>query len=202
MGNLRNQLVDNEIIQKRSQIRKIPQDCFQYIKDTSTGVIWTIIQQSFPDYTRDEIKENVFQNVFYSPSIKTGYYDIENYTYVEAEKKTWVDMFRQKYPSVMRLINVIKKDLHNQCVANGLVDSEGKDKIQLPHLLMRFESVIFTRALNDAFKANIPAIGIHDCIAVIGDTIDMDQQQQLKDILLNRYKECGLIPSLSVEVYH
>lgn len=199
--NLCKYLKNNNIIKTSKRII-LPEDVIQYIYDTSTGQLWDKIQSAFPAYSRDEIKVSLFSSVFYSQSTRTGYYDRDSYQYVELDRKVWVDMFKKQYPSVLSLINKTKKDLHVQCEKQGLINEDGKDKIQLPHLLMRFESVLFTRALKDAFKAHIPAIGIHDCIAVIGDTIDLNQQQQLKDILLNRYKECGLIPSLSVEVYH
>ena len=103
----------------------------------------------------------------------------------------------------MKVINAIKRKLHTECEQHSFVSPSGKDKIQLPHLLMRFESVVFTRSLADAFHERISVIGIHDCIAVIdgADKINRPQQERLLEILRNRYQEVGIVPSLSVEHY-
>jgi hypothetical protein len=68
---------------------------------------------------------------------------------------------------------------------------------------MRFESVVFTRSLADAFRERIPVIGIHDCLAVIDGAanINLPQRERLLDILRSHYREVGIVPSLSVEEY-
>ena len=203
LENLCKFLKDNSIIHNKKEVGRIPYDALRYIQDTSSGQIWDKVQQAFPHYSRDEVKENMFRHVFYSNSTRTGYYDVKTGQYVVMDRKEWVEMFKQCYPSVHRLINAIKRDLHSQCTNRGLIDKNGRDSIMLPHLLMRFESVLFTRALNEAFQAKIPAIGIHDCIAVVddSDTIDVVQQQRIVDILNGVYRDAGLVPSLSIEVY-
>ena len=112
-------------------------------------------------------------------------------------------MFKECYPSVMKVVNATKRKLHEECERHNKVSSAGKDMVQLPHLLMRFESVVFTRSLADAFCERIPVIGIHDCLAVIDNagTINKPQQEHLLEILRNRYREVGIVPSLSVEEY-
>lgn len=196
-------LKDNEIIQNVDLVRAIPMDALRYIQDTTTGRIWEKIRQAFPQYSRDEVKENMFRHVYYTYATRTGYYDRREQKYVVMERKKWVDMFKKCYPSVLTLMNRIKKDLHEQCQRRGLIDKKGKDMVQLPHLLMRFESVIFTRALAAAFAERIPAIGIHDCIAVVdnADSIDAVQQQKVVEIIKEQYMNAGLVPSLGVERY-
>lgn len=202
MESLCNSLMDNNIIQDDvKKVKKLPFDVLKYIQDTSTGVIWDNIHSQFPQYTRNEIKKLMFRYVFYSYTTSTGYYDLKTRAYKTLNRKEWVDAFSACYPSVMRLINKYKKEYRKQCQDAQLIDDSGKELIQLSHLLMRFESVIFTRSLHDAFKEKLPVIGIHDCIAVIGDTIDIQQQNTLKGIILNRYKEVGLVPALGVERY-
>ena len=202
--NLCKYLKENNIAQSDIEIVKtIPLDVLRYIRASSQGRIWDDIQQQFPQYTRKQIKEYMFQFVFYSYATRTGYYDFRRREYVRLDRKEWVDMFKRCFPSVMKIINAIKRKLHTECKQRSLVSPAGKDMVQLPHLLMRFESVVFTRTLADAFREHIPVIGIHDCLAVIDDakTINRPQQERLVEILNNRYREVGLVPSLSVEVY-
>lgn len=199
-----NYLINNGIIQEDIDIVKtIPIDVLRYIHTSSTGRLWDDIQQRFPTYSRNEIKEYMFQYVFYSYATRTGYYDFKQREYVYLDRKEWVDMFRGCYPSVMKIINAYKKRLHGECQRRSMVGKDGRDMVQLPHLLMRFESVIFTRSLADAFKERIPVIGIHDCLAVIDDTevINKTQQECLLAILRNHYREFGIVPALSVERY-
>ena len=197
-------LKESEIIQSDiDKVKSIPLDVLRYIRASSRGRIWDDIRQRFPQYTRNQIKEYMFQYVFYSYATRTGYYDFQRREYVRLDRKEWVDMFRRCFPSVMKIINAIKRKLHTECERRSLVSQSGKDMVQLPHLLMRFESVVFTRSLADAFREHIPVIGIHDCLAVIDNakTINRPQQERLVEILEKRYREVGLVPSLSVEVY-
>lgn len=197
-------LNENDIIQTDIDfVKRLPPDVLRYISASSRGRIWDDIQQRFPNFTRNQIKEYMFQYVFYSYATRTGFYDFQNREYVYLDRKEWVDMFKECYPSVMKVVNATKRKLHEECERHNKVSSAGKDMVQLPHLLMRFESVVFTRSLADAFLEHIPVIGIHDCIAVIDDakTINRPQQERLVEILTNRYREVGLVPSLSVEVY-
>lgn len=197
-------LKENDIIQTDiDYVKKLPADVLRYISASSRGRIWDDIQRRFPNYTRNQIKEYMFQYVFYSYATRTGFYDFQRREYVYLDRKEWVDMFKECYPSVMKVVNAMKRKLHEECEQHKKVSSSGKDMVQLPHLLMRFESVVFTRSLADAFRERIPVIGIHDCLAVIdgADTINRPQQERLLDILRNRYREVGIVPSLSVEEY-
>lgn len=197
-------LKENDIIQTDiDYVKKLPADVLRYISASSRGRIWDDIQRRFPNYTRNQIKEYMFQYVFYSYATRTGFYDFQRREYVYLDRKEWVDMFKECYPSVMKVVNAMKRKLHEECEQHKKVSSSGKDMVQLPHLLMRFESVVFTRSLADAFRERIPVIGIHDCLAVINgaDTINRPQQERLLDILRNRYREVGIVPSLSVEEY-
>ena len=186
-----------------SVVMGIPNDVLRYIQASSLGRIWDDIQQRFPNYSRKQIKQYMFQYVFYSYATRTGFYDFQRREYVYLDRKEWVDMFKKCYPSVMKVINATKKKLHEECERHNMVSSAGKDMVQLPHLLMRLESVVFTRSLADAFSAHMPVIGIHDCIAYIdnAETINLPQQQRLLSTLRNRYEEVGIVPSLSVEEY-
>ena len=199
---LYNQLKINKIEEGYvDKIMRMPSDIFRYIYDTSTGRIWDTIHNSFSQYSRSEVKENCFKYVFYSYPSKVE----------KKRQEKWTTLFKSCYPSVWNVINEYKSVLHEECkkeknvsITNNNGIGRAKDTVLLPHLLMRLEAVIFTRALNDAFKEKIPAIGIHDCLAIVGNsnTIDINQQQRLIDILNKHYKSVGLIPSLGIEEYH
>lgn len=197
-------LKENDIIQTDlDYIKKLPLDVLRYISASSRGRIWDDIQQRFPHYTRNQIKEFMFQYVFYSYATRTGFYNFQKREYVYLDRKEWVDMFKECYPSVMKVVNATKRKLHEECERHNKVSSAGKDMVQLPHLLMRFESVVFTRSLADAFRERIPVIGIHDCLAVIDGAVNINlpQRERLLDILRSHYREVGIVPSLSVEEY-
>ena len=203
LENLCKYLKNNGIIHSLDLVKRLPSDALRYIQDTTTGRIWDKVREVFPQHSRDEVKESMFRYVYYTYATRTGYYDRHSGQYVVMERKDWVDMFKECYPSVLTLINKVKKSLHQQCVQRNLTNENGKDMVQLPHLLMRFESVLFTRSLAAAFAERIPAIGIHDCIAVVdnSDTVDTAQQQKLADIIMAQYREAGLVPALGIERY-
>lgn len=203
LENLCKYLKNNGIIHSLDLVKRLPSDALRYIQDTTTGRIWDKVREVFPQHSRDEVKESMFRYVYYTYATRTGYYDRHSGQYVVMERKDWVDMFKECYPSVLTLINKVKKSLHQQCVQRNLTNENGKDMVQLPHLLMRFESVLFTRSLAAAFAERIPAIGIHDCIAVVdnSDTVDTAQQQKLADIIMAQYREAGLVPALGIEQY-
>ena len=123
-------------------------------------------------------------------------------------------MFKTLYPTVFRLINEIKKSLHEQCRKAGAVEQltrphvvyvgafrveyTDKDSVILPLLLMRLESKIFTEILRKLFNKRITCFGIHDAVAVIHSKLPVDE---VESVMTEVYADYGLIPTLSVDYY-
>ena len=118
------------------------------------------------------------------------------------------------YFSWIKMINDIKKTLHQQCRTEGKVVKlehpitvyigsypliyKDKDEVMLPLMLMKLESKIFTQILTKLFNKRICCFGIHDAVAVINSKLSVDE---IKVIMMNVYAEYGLIPTLSEDYY-
>lgn len=185
---LENKGIENDQI---THIRKIPKDAWQYMYSTSSGLLWDEFTSMYPHVSREEVKRTMFAKVFYS--------------YAKNVKKDnlWATAFKEKYPSVMKIIRHYKRTFHAQCVEHREIKSCAeytKDKIQLPHKLMQLESAVFTKILEQLFKKRgLHIIAIHDAIAVMNDKLET---VKIKKIMLDEYRKFGLIPTLAVEEYN
>ncbi|WP_295935251.1 hypothetical protein, partial [uncultured Alistipes sp.] len=193
-------LKDNKITDEVSaQVRKIPADVWRYIHATSNGKIWDDFVEMFPQYTRDEIKRMMFAKVFYSYS--------KNVT----QANELGNAFKTLYPTVTKVIRDLKRKFHTECIEedrikmkriktpNGNSKIVERDAFQLPHLLMRLESAIFTEILTRLFrKRYLHCIGIHDAVAVMNDKYSPDY---IEKIMMEVYKAYGLHPKLDTTTY-
>ena len=154
------------------------------------------------------MKQQIFASVVYS-------YAKRRNKKKEAEDK-WLRAFIERYPTVYDIIVQIKRTLHKQCKENGLVrnlkhplkfpingsqtiEISTKDKVLLPTLMMGLESSIFIEVLKRLFNKRITCFGIHDAVAVINPK--KKTIEDIKAIILNVYKDYGMMPTLSVEYY-
>lgn len=185
---LENKGIENSLI---AQARKIPKDAWQYMYSTSSGLLWDEFTNMYPNVSRNEVKRTMFAKVFYSyaKNVKRG--------------NEWATAFKEKYPSVMKIIRHYKRTFHAECAEHGEIKNCGeytKDKIQLPHKLMQLESAIFTSILEQLFKKRgLHVIAIHDAIAVMNDKLE---PVQIKKIMLEEYQKFGLMPNLALENYN
>lgn len=182
-------------------------DVWQYIYDVSEGKIWDMFVAAFNE-DRTKVKQNVFAAVMYS-------YVSKREKKLDEDRAKWVNMFKTQYPTIFQAINEIKKSLHQQCEEKGMVKElkhpysvkvgnytityTQKDEILLPMLLMKLESKIFTNILTKLFNKRIVCFGIHDAVAVIKSKLSVEE---IKQIMMDNYKEYGLIPTLSVDYYN
>lgn len=102
--NLCNELIDKgyggEIV---DIVKKIKSDVWEYLYTTSRGKLWDDINQAYPDFTRDEIKKEMFRSLFYSRSLNIS------------RDKTYAKAFQSQYPTIARIIRYYKMIYHNQC---------------------------------------------------------------------------------------
>lgn len=182
-------------------------DVWQYVYDVSEGKIWDMFVAAFNE-DRTKVKQNVFGSVMYS-------YVSKREKKLDEDRAKWVNMFKTLYPTIFQAINEIKKSLHEQCEEKGMVKElkhpyivkignytisyTQKDEILLPMLLMKLESKIFTNILTKLFNKRIVCFGIHDAVAVIKSKLSVEE---IKQIMMDNYKEYGLIPTLSVDHYN
>ena len=188
------------------RLNGVEDDVWRYVYDVAQGQLWDMFVEAFEE-NRTTVKQNVFASVMYS------YYSPRKRTKKEENSK-WVEMFRNLYPTVFKLIDEIKESLHNQCREKGAVEElktphvvclgifrleyKDKDAIMLSHMLMRLESKIFTEILRKLFNKRIVCFGIHDAVAVIQSKLSVDDVMSL---MTDVYADYGLIPTLSVDYY-
>lgn len=181
------------------KLKGVCEDVFRFIADAMNGRVWDRFCENHQDKARSEVKQSLFCDVFYS--------------YSEKKNSPWVAEFKAEYPHVMQMITQIKKEIHRYCLEKKLVDNtdkefvlnngyklkvKTKDSIMLPHLMMRLESKIFTKALMRLFDRHVKCFGVHDAIYVLkDDTSGVDVKQTLLDV----YYEYGILPTLHCEAY-
>lgn len=189
-----------------ASLETVPADVWKYVHDVSEGRIWDMFVDAFNE-DRAVVKQKVFASVMYS-------YATAREKTPKEENAKWVKMFSELYPSVYEAINSIKKSLHQQCKDKGrtaelkhphtvkvgkfTVTYTKKDEILLPLLLMRLESKIFTQILTKLFNKRVLCFGIHDAVAVLKSCLSEDD---IKKVMMEVYREYGLIPTLSVDYY-
>lgn len=93
--NLRNYLINNDVI--KEEIAKLSDNELEYIYLTSTGRLWDDIANRHPELDRNEVKVEMFKQVFYS-----------NTPYAFHWKEYAVE-FKKQFPDVYRLIGRWKK---------------------------------------------------------------------------------------------
>lgn len=189
-SNLCNALNDNVFgADKIAIVKTIKWDVWGYLYTTSVGKLWDDINDANLEFTRTEIKVEMFKSLFYS------------YAKNIKPDKIYAKAFQNQYPSVAKIIRYYKITYHNQCLEqNNFKFKHGrkKDGIQLAHKLMQIESAIFQRILSNLFKMEgFVGVGIHDAIAVIDEsTVTADV---VKEVMNDVYHEYGFSPTFSIE---
>ena len=166
-------------------------DELEYIYLTSNGILWDVIASEHPTYDRNEVKESMFAEVFYS-----------NKVYVYKWQKFAVD-FKGKYPNVIKLIKTWKKDKNiSNCKkyisGQGVYSGGITAKNALSIAMMNLEAQIFTQILSRMYSKRWSAVHIHDCI-IVPNTRSNNQptREQVIEIMEDVYKKYGLSPTFS-----
>lgn len=185
--NIRKLLNINNI--ENQSVALLRDDELEYIYLTCTGQLWDIITARHPDKDRNEVKVQMFQEVFYS-----------NTPYANHWKEYAVE-FKKQFPSVYKKIGQWK----NCPMAEEVKEYMHSRKLYVENpttalsiAMMNLEAQIFTGILKRLYAKRWNAIHIHDCIVIPKDgnanhpTID-----QVRSIMEDVYKDFGLCPTLA-----
>ena len=193
-----NILINNYI--DKSIIAKFTSDELLYIYKTTKGSFWDdILREHQGDgFDRAEIKQKMFAEVFYS----------------KTKKLSWMEFAREfeaQYPTVYDLIEQWKEPLKNDTLKGILLDKKRavelgdmtlmqNQETALPNFMMLMESEIFREVLKSLYRKRISAVHIHDAI-VIPDARAMVDIEKVESVMRDAYKQFGLHPTFSVDVY-
>jgi hypothetical protein len=161
----------------------------EYIYLTSNGIFWDEILKSHNELDRNEVKIEMFQQVFYSKKTQVKFYQ-------DKAKE-----FRKKFPSVMQLILSWKKEDNKEIIKKYMREqalTEYEISNALSIAMMNLEAKIFTTILKKMYSKRWNAIHIHDCI-LIPNTNNKNKptRQDVIKIMNEVYKEYGLAPIFS-----
>ena len=191
---LKNNNIDNSII------AKFTPDELLYIYKTTKGIFWDDILAEHQEegYSRSEIKQMMFAEVFYSKTPKIAW-------------KKFAKEFKRDYPNVYNLIMRWKEPLTHDDLKSCLLARKKAVQLEnmtlmtnqetaLPNVMMDIESEIFRDVLKALFRKRINAVHIHDAI-VIPQTRAMVEEEQVEVVMRNVYKKFGLHPTFSTDIY-
>lgn len=152
--------------------KDIPSDVLLYIYMCMKGEFWDDFTKTFAELDRNEIKESLFREVFYSHSRTMRH-------------KEYGKVFAEIYPTVWHLIRELKKDAEQLC-----------DRIT------KVESELFHSILKQCFIKGWVVTSIHDAVVVLdvpeNEAID---EGELIGIILDEYRKHGLIPTVHLEKF-
>ena len=224
---LYNFLIDNGI--NKSEIADIPFNVFEYVYNTTNGLLWDDIlkyvinerediinklSERHPEVQelqgdekvsklRSIIKIAMFAEVFYS---HTGFLFKDE----DGEDiKPLAAYFKDLYPSVYSIISKFKN--LKKCKDNKIFDCLASVGLEynyienthgiLPNAMMKLEANIFTHALDMLYIKKYRAVNIHDAI-VVPDVSNAPSVEEVEKVLRECYAENGLYPTFSVDYYN
>ena len=173
-----------------SDIEKMEEDEAVYIWLTSRGELWDEIAKANPQFSRDEIKVEMFKQVFYSHRAD-----------VRQTVKPFAYRFKKTFPNVFKLISTWKKQKQDEGV-KAFMDEHKlvvKDpSVSLSVAMMHIEACIFTTILKKTYSKRWNALHIHDCIVIPQDgNKNHPTIEQVRSIMEDVYKDFGLCPTFS-----
>lgn len=152
----------------------IPSDVLEYIYKTQKGIFYDDFCAEFGDMERNEVKKKVFGQVFYSHlKIK----DIYLSKFCEA--------FIRRFPNVYKTIRSMK------------IKTDDK----LPHSMMRVESFLFRKILQECWHRGYKVVNLHDALIVFD--VEENKNTQLSEftaIIEQAYNRYGLFPTVKAEI--
>ena len=152
----------------------IPLDVLEYIYKTQNGVFYDDFCTEFGEMERDEVKKSVFAKVFYS-HLRT------RDTYISK----FCEAFQIRFPNVYSTIRSIKI----------------KTNDKLPHSMMKVESFLFEKILQECWKRGYKVINLHDALVVFD--VEENKNTQLSEftaIIEQAYNRYGLFPTVKAEI--
>ena len=172
-----------------NHLARLQDDELEYIFLTSTGQLWDSITARHPDKDRNQIKVQMFQEVFYSN------------TPIAYHWKEYAIEFKKQFPSVYRLIGLWKKSHLSKEITEYLSDRGlivAKPTASLSAAMMHLEAQIFTTILKRLFAKRWNALHIHDCIVIPKDgNKNHPTRAQVEVIMADVYRSFGLCPTFA-----
>ena len=168
-------------------VNKLSDDELGYIYLTSNGMLWDKVMENHPDIDRNEVKEKMFAEVFYSNSRKTRGW------------QEYAKEFQQQFPNVIGFIkcwknDVIPPDIQSYLNEQNLIPT--KPTASLSIAMMNLEAQIFTKILKRIYAKRWKAIHVHDCIVVPKTkSKNKPRKEDILKIMMEVYKEYGLAPT-------
>ena len=159
---------------KKDRKLYVPKDVAVYLYVTMKGMFWEEFTDTFLEYTRTEVKIEMFKDIFFGKR--------HGHIWSDFAKK-----FKEKYPSVYSIIDYqLKKDSYKDLSA----------------LLTQTESKIFHAILIRLFEMNIEAINLHDSIVVLDTPNNKDvTENQIIEIMKEVYYSYCIIPNFSIDYF-
>lgn len=152
----------------------VPSDVLEYIYKTQNGIFYDDFCTEFGDMERNEVKKKVFGQVFYSHlKIK----DIYLSKFCEA--------FIRRFPNVYKTIRSMK------------IKTDDK----LPHSMMRVESFLFRKILQECWHRGYKVVNLHDALIVLD--VEENKNTPLSEftaIIEQAYNRYGLFPTVKAEI--
>ena len=183
--NIRKLLIDNNI--EKQLVALLQDDELEYIYLTGTGQLWDIITKCHPDKDRNEVKVQMFQEVFYSNT---------PYAY---KWKGYAVEFKKQFPSVYQQIGEWKRKRLSKEIKDYLSDKGlaiSKPTASLSVAMMNLEAQIFTGILKKLYAKRWNAVHIHDCIVIPKDgNKNHPAKEQVETIMADVYRDFGLAPT-------
>lgn len=168
-----------------SLLESLKDDELEYMYLTSNGMLWDRIMETHYDIDRNEVKEKMFAEVFYSNEAKTRKWQL------------YATEFKKRFPNVMNLI-LLWKNPENDYVKGYMKKHKliSKPTASLSIAMMNLESRIFGEILKRIYKKKWKAIHIHDCI-IVPETENKKKptKEDIMNIMKDVYKVCGLYPT-------
>lgn len=154
-------------------LRDVPTDVLVYIVTTSRGIFWDVLASS-AKMSRDDIKQTMFREVFYSKSLTT-------------RNKPYAKMFVEYFPNVWSVIREKRR--------------EYKDK-NLAVEMMKVESTMMREILTRLFDKGYMVISIHDAVIILDDVANGGFNVRLAERMMREvYRAHSFFPSIDVEVF-
>lgn len=154
-------------------LRDVPTDVLVYIVTTSRGVFWDVLASS-AKMSRDDIKQTMFREVFYSRSLTT-------------RNKPYAKLFAEYFPNVWSVIREKRREF--------------KDK-NLAIEMMKVESKMMREILSRLFDKGYKVISIHDAVIVLDDEANKGFNVRLAERMMREvYRAHSFFPTIDVEVF-
>ena len=170
-------------------------DDLEYICLASQGRLWDEVAESHPELDRNEIKVNMFSQVFYSNTKQV-------YSW-----KPYARDFKTRFPHVYSLVaywksKIVAPDVEAYMLENDLYVDKDRSTTVLSVAMMNLEARIFVKILKRLYSRGWKAVHIHDCIIVpriCGGVLP--DSEELLAIMESVYNEFGLFPTFDCKSY-